>query len=164
MYSEDTTIDETAQRSGNLLITGPMGGIGEWSAPNFSISNSIVSGLNAQTRRHLAGAKIKDLPFSLTFRFWGSTPNRGTFGDVFCKVWFVKRGDGTIAVDMDQDWDRDSNGWDAGREWLARYATGNTGEMDEEMVRANVANGALGVYNQIKNMRLPANVLNTDLF
>ncbi|MEM0998207.1 MAG: DUF4157 domain-containing protein [Bacteroidota bacterium] len=164
LYANDSTIDETTARAGNMIVLGPTGGIGEWSSPNPQINRVNVSGLNQQTREHLAGATLADLPFSMGFRFWGSNPNRGLLGSVFCKVWFTRRPNGTIAVDMDESWDRESSGYDQGREWLARYNTGNSGEMSDEDIRTNVAGGAMKLWNAIKNTPVPANVANYDMF
>lgn len=164
MYRRDDEISETTTRSGNVLIVGPLTSIGTWNSPHFTIRSAIVSDLNESTREHLAGAKIDDLPMSLAFRFWGTTPNPGILGSILCKVWFVKRPDGTIAVDLDESWERDSGGYDQGREWLARYGTGNSGEMSQSEIEDNVAVGARRAYNQVKNMVIPRGVLNLDMF
>lgn len=164
MWAQDQTINEVNAREGNLIMLGPMGGIGEYTSPNPSINAATTSGINKQTREYLTGARIDDIPSTVSFRFWGSTPNRGMFGDVFCKVWFTRRPDGTISVDLDQDWERDANGWDAGREWLARFATGYSIELDEDTINANVAAGARKLYNMVKGMTVPKNVMSSDLF
>ncbi len=167
MFREDPTIDETAQRPGSMLIVGPLGSIGTWMNPKFKVRAGIVTELNKETRETLVGTAIKDLPFTLSFRFWGSMVNRGFFGGgSMVKVWFVKRTDGRIAVDLDESWESDGDDLEQGREWLALH--GLTGPLtpaeplSEELTKEYVAVGARKAYEKIKGMKLPK-VINTDL-
>ena len=167
LFGQDPTINETKERSGSMLIVGPIRSIGTWRNPNFSIRAGIVTGLNKETFETLEGEAIKNLPFTLSFRFWGSMVKRGFFGGgSMVKIWFVKRPDGTIAVDLDESWERDSKHLDQGREWLALFGMYGpfipAEPLAEELILSNVAEGALKVYNQIKDMKIPK-VINLDV-
>lgn len=168
MYKKDPTIDETGQRSGSMLIVGPISSIGTWQSPSFSIRAGITTGLNEETRETLKGARIRDLPFTLSFRFWGSMVKRSIFGGGhMVKIWFVKRADGTIAVDLDESWESDGDDLEDGREWLALYGLRGPLEpmepLADDLVKRNVAKGGRKVYEQIKDMKIPR-VIDTDLF
>lgn len=167
-YKSDGDITETATRSGQLLITGPLGGIGNYNSPRISISNAIATNINQSTYRHLTGAKIKDLPFSVSFRFWGSTPNHDvidalTLESSLCRVWFVKDGNGAIWIDMDESGQRESNGYDQGREWLARHYLDTSRELTMEEITQNAPQGARKLYDAIKDRPLNS-IIDLDLF
>ncbi|UII30632.1 DUF4157 domain-containing protein [Fulvivirga ulvae] len=162
-YQTDGKITETDARGGQLLITGPMGGIGKYNSPRLSISKAIASDVNESTYGHLKGAKIKDLPFSVSFRFWASTPNHGILESSLCKVWFVKDGDGSIWVDHDESYERDSNGYNQGREWLARHQLNTSRELTAEEIRSNAPKGAMKLYNAIKNTPINS-IIDLDMF
>lgn len=162
MYEESGTIDETSTRSGNLGLRGPISrSIGTWQDPDPEISHAIVSGINTETAKHLAGATIDDLPFSLSFRFW-ATPPGGQMG--LAKVWFVRRPDGSIVVDLDESWAPDGEQLEEGREWLARYALEASRELSYGEIKNNAAEGAWKLYNQIKDREVPSNIMNLDMF
>lgn len=167
-YQTDGRITETDARGGQLLITGPMGGIGKYNSPRLSISKAIASDVNESTYGHLKGAKIKDLPFSVSFRFWASTPNHGildalTLESSLCKVWFVKDGNGSIWVDHNESYERESNGYDQGREWLARHELNTNRELTAEEIRSNAPKGARKLYEAIKNTPINS-IIDLDMF
>ena len=93
----------------------------------------------------------------MAFRFWASNPYKGLFQDVFCKVWFVRRPDGTIVVDFN---DADD---DNGLEWMASYYLDTSRELTESERENYSAKGATKVWNDIKSGTL-RNVSDTDLF
>ena len=73
-------------------------------------------------------------------------PFEGLFaGGVFCKVWLVKRNDGTIVVDKD---DADD---DNGLEWLSSYDLNTSRELSEQERWDYSAKGARKLYEAIKD-------------
>jgi hypothetical protein len=158
LYAKSGSIDETGTRSGNMRIMGPLGGIGKYYAPDYPADfGGHVTGINKATLANLDGTPLQDLPFSLAFRFWATNPFSGLFQDVFCKVWFVRRPDGTIVVDFN---DADD---DNGLEWLASYYLGTSRELSSTEQREYSAKGATKVWNDIKGKKLRG-AMNTDLF
>lgn len=154
MFDDDSDIDETDIRRGNLLLA-PVGtyGIGEYFSPAISAVTgfrALATEVNNATLGELKGAKMGQLPFSLAFRFWGTNPYSGLFQDVFCKVWFVRRGDGTIVVDFD---DADD---DNGLEWLSSYYLETSRELSSKERREYSAKGATKLYEALKDKPLVA--------
>jgi hypothetical protein len=163
LYKEDEDIDETDTRSGNLRM-GSVGqySIGKYYAPDIDgitgFRGAGTGEINDATLEELKGATVDQLPFSLTFRFWGDNPFQGLFaGDVFCKVWFVKRNDGTIVVDKD---DADD---DNGLEWLSSYYLNTSRELSEQERWDYSAKGARKLYEAIKDKPV-LGASNWDLF
>jgi hypothetical protein len=159
---KDDDIVETEPRSGNLLLVAPglTSSIGPYHNPTFNFNGFIglSSGVNNATLSELSGATVKDLPFTLGFRFWAQNPfyNPDRAWDVLllreslCQVWFTRRPDGTIWVDFDEPRSRYSGGF----EWLASYYLLTSRELSKKEIRENAPNGALKVYEQIKNKPL----------
>jgi len=166
-YRQDDTIVETEKRSGQILVTGPVSTtIGDYNSPSPRIGNAIVTKLNEATYSHLKGVKIQDLPFSVGFRFWGNTPNHNylnIFDSALCKVWFVKDTFGSIWIDGNESWENDSNGYDQGREWLARHELSTDKELTNDEIKTNAPKGARKLYNSIKDKTLDS-VIDLDLF
>jgi hypothetical protein len=167
MLKEDPHIHETEERSGNIRL-GPMGdqaiaGIGRWGSPDYSFASfgGSATEVNTATLMALSGTPIKDLPLTLTFRFWATNPFSGLFQDVFCKVWFERRSDKSIWVDFDED--TPGMSVDNGIEWLASYASGLSRELSEAERRKYAPEGAKKVYEHVKDKPV-INLSNTDLF
>jgi hypothetical protein len=149
LFKEDEDIDETDIREGNLLMR-PVGAysIGDYYNPRIDSVKSfhgLATEVNDATLAQLKGATIDQLPFTLAFRFWGSNPFSGFFQDVLCKVWFVRRSDGTIVVDKD---DADD---DNGLEWLSSYFLNTSRELTEKERWDYSAKGARKLYEAIKD-------------
>ena len=143
----DGTVNETDARAGKLLLFGgATHNIGSWKNPKPKIGTAIGSELNNDTLAHLKGAKVSDLPFSLSFRFWGPGST---------KVWFTKAANNTIYVDLDESWEFDSNGWNGGREWLARLGLNTDRDLSRSEINSNCAKGARKVYDMVKGMSIP---------
>lgn len=156
LLREDPSIHETDRRSGNLLLVAwPY--LGKWPDPGleYVYFNGLASKVNEATLQELKNTPIKDLPLTLSFRFFVRNPYSGWFVDDFVKVWFERRPDDIITVDFDQDED--------GLEWLASYATGRSEEFSKEERRKYAPLGARKLYEQIKNKPI-RNLHNSDIF
>ena len=176
LLKEDPRIHETQYRSGNVLLLPPgqrsLGAYFETPDVNFDSFRGVATEINDATLNQLSGAKIKDLPITLTFRFWADNPSRniveriiGARGDL-CKVWFERRPDGTVWVDFDESTPGDSVS--DGIEWLASsymHSIGMPASHDSSnQERTKYAPlGALRVYELIKNKPV-GGVANADLF
>ena len=154
MLKEDPTIHETAERSGNLLMVPDMmpgaNQIGYWHSPTFNFNGfvGLSTGLNKAILMELRGTRVNDLPFTLGFRFWGVNPFSGLFVDPLCQVWFERRPDGRIWVDLDEP--RNSDGF----EWLASYFLLTSRELTETEREKYAPEGARKVYEHIKDKPL----------
>ena len=132
LLKEDPTIHETEERSGNLLLlVGQQNAIGEWYNPDFGFDSfyALATEVNTATLMELSGTAVKDLPLTLTFRFWADNPFKGCgpgvfFVDILCKVWFERRSDNSIWVDLDESDEE-------GLEWLASYYLRTSRELSE---------------------------------
>lgn len=170
MLEKDPTVHETAQRSGNLLVlSGPMHSLGDYWNPNVSFANfyALSTEVNKATLLELSGTAVKDLPLTLTFRFWASNPFTRwgpfvIFSEVLSKVWFEHRADGSTWVDFDEA--------DVGNgiEWLGSYYLYSIGksandELSAKERREYAPKGAEKLYDLIKNKPI-INLSNTDIF
>ncbi len=170
-YQKDNHIAETDTRPGQMLVVGPMGGgIGKYTSPNIKVSHGIVTDINEATQEHLKNVKIEDLPFSLSFRFWAQNPQYdGSIGDILtltdsnCKVWFVKDTFGSVWVDADESMEFDSNGYNQGREWLARYYLQSDKKLSKKEIMKYAPEGALKLYQNLKGLKL-SKVIDLDMF
>ncbi len=158
---KDPDYDESNERKGNIILLGPLAGIGEWNSPDFNFDlRGIATSLNNATLGELTGAVIKDLPIDIAFRLWATNPNRGFLGDVFAKAWFNKRANETIAVDFDQSTPGSNVG--NGVEWLARFYLNTTKELTKKERNDAAAKGARKVYDKLKERKI-LNISNSDL-
>ena len=66
-------------------------------------------------------------------------------------------------MDSNQSWDREGNGYDQGREWLARHSLNTDRDLSKDEVMSNAPKGAMKLYNAIKSMTLD-HVTNMDFF
>jgi hypothetical protein len=163
LLERDPTIHETEPRSGNLLLLPSEYSIGEWSHPrlDFDEFHALASEVNTATLMELKGAAVKDLPLTLTFRFWASNPFKGFFVEPLCKVWFERRSDGRVWVDFEESGPGPSV--EDGLEWLASYAQGTDREFSKEERRKYAPEGARRLYEQIKSKPVK-NLENIDIF
>jgi hypothetical protein len=163
LLREDPHIHETTERNGNLLLLGPLAGIGKWYSPDYSFDGfgALATGVNNATLAALRNTPIKDLPLTLTFRFWGDNPYSGLFQDVFCKVWFERRSDGVVWVDFDES--GPGMTVDNGIEWLGSYGSGISRELTDEERHKYAPQGALKVYEHVKDKKVK-NLSNSDIF
>jgi hypothetical protein len=175
LLKEDPHIHETEQRSGNVLLLPPgqrsLGKYFETPDVNFDSFYGLATEINTATLTQLSGAKVKDLPITLTFRFWAFNPFRniveralGVPGDL-CKVWFERRPDGTVWVDFDEPTAGESVS--DGIEWLASSYMHSIGipaghDLSNEERRKYAPLGALRIYELIKN-KLVGRVSNFDI-
>lgn len=128
LLKEDSKIDETDIRSGNLLLIAagrrPLGHYSDNADVNFGSFYALATEVNNATLEPLSGTAVKDLPLTLAFRFFAYSPFRNLIERVaglpgsYCKVWFERRSDGTIVVDFDEGFGDDVSD---GVEWLASY-------------------------------------------
>ncbi len=161
---KDPKYDESNERKGNIVLVGPIGGIGNWNSPNFTITlNAIATSLNDATLGELKGAVIKDLPIDIGFRLWATNPNRGFLGlgDVFAKVWFNKRASEAIWVDFDQS--TPGSTVENGVEWLARYKLNTSKDLTKSEKQNAAPGGARKVYDNLKTKKIN-NISNSDIF
>jgi hypothetical protein len=163
VLKEDPEIHKVEVRSGNLLLVGPLAGIGKWSNPTFSFDGfkGFATEVNAATLAQLEKTAVKDLPLTLAFRFWVDNPFASDsifdiFREVFSKVWFEHRPDGSITVDIEQSEEN-------GLVWLASYYLGTTRDFTKSEREAYAGLGAKKLYEQIKNMPV-IGLENNDLF
>jgi hypothetical protein len=176
LLKEDPHIHETDYRSGNVLLLPPgqrsLGNYYDTPDVGFDSFHGFATEVNTAALMQLAGAKVKDLPITLTFRFWAFNPFRGLVervlgvpGDL-CKVWFERRPDGIVWVDFDEPTVGDSVS--DGIEWLAssymhsiRVPAGHDLSSEERLKYAPL--GALRIYNIIKDKPVDS-VSNADIF
>lgn len=151
---EDEDVHDVAPRSGNLLLQ-PVGGgaqfsLGPWGSPRLSFSGFRGRGTgdtNSKTLNALAGTKVKDLPFSIGFRFWADDPfYRLVKGGSPVKVMFGRQPSGLVWVDNDVG--------EGAEEWLASYHLQDPEILSDKVRKANAPLGAQKLYDQIKDMVL----------
>jgi hypothetical protein len=151
MLERDPEIDETAYRSGSLMLRPSIYSIGSWASPqlDFDSFHAMTTEVNKATLQPIAGAAVKDLPLTLGFRFWAKNPYSGFFVSQLCKVWFTRRSDGSVWVDFDEDTHGDSV--EDGLEWLASHGQSTSREFSSTERRRYAVSGARKLYEAIKN-------------
>jgi hypothetical protein len=133
-------------RRGNLFISfgwpnGP-GDLGDWSHPNLKLDpHAETSGIHTVTANAIAGARIKDLPLSMTFSFWAIDKSLPHQYANKVKVEFDRDPEGNIYVGL-------------GAEWLAKYSLGADRQLTEREQRLNAWYGARKLYHELRFKRI----------
>ena len=129
-----------------MVFPWPRGhSLGKWGTPNlnFSTLNATAVGINNASLERIRGAKIKDLPVTIGFRFSAASPYyriwSGDMGRV--EIWFSRDPDGSIHVGSDSEED--------GREWLGSYYTGLSREFSDQERFMYALLGAQQLYDRI---------------
>ena len=144
---QDDDLHQTGMRQGNIMVfPWPRGhSLGKWGTPNlnFSTLNATAVGINNASLERIRGAKIKDLPVTIGFRFSAASPYyriwSGDMGRV--EIWFSRYPDGSIHVGSDSEED--------GREWLGSYYTGLSREFSDQERFMYALLGAQQLYDRI---------------
>jgi hypothetical protein len=144
---KDDAVTGDVFRHGNLFISfgwpnGPEG-LGDWSHPNLELDpHAETSRIHSETAGAIAGARIKDLPLSMTFSFWAIDKSLPWYANKV-KVEFDRDPEGNIYVEH-----RDS------LEWLAKYFLGADRQLTEREQRLNAWYGARKLYHELRNKRI----------
>jgi hypothetical protein len=137
----------------------------------------LATGVNNASLSELAGAKVKDLPLTLTFRFWAWDPflrglDRILGSPDLCKVWFERRVDKNKNLSFSVSTESETGLFDHavsdGTEWLASYYMHSIGipadhDLSDDERSKYAPLGAEKLYKLIENKPI-GNVSNSDVF
>jgi hypothetical protein len=149
-------VDEPRLRPGNLLVltSDP---IGRWENPDLSVRSGIrIRGehVNEETFANLRGARLQDLPLTMSFAFKAVSPynyfNWGfdrTTPDIFLA--FVRDPDGGIFM-------TDPRMQDDAKEWLASYYTRKSADHTDVERDLYAPRGAMKLWEAIKSKTVTA--------
>ena len=181
LLKKDKDIHATEERSENLLLLPPgqrsIGKYYEQPDVSFDAFYGLATGVNNASLSELAGAKVKDLPLTLTFRFWAWDPflrglDRILGSPDLCKVWFERRVDKNKNLSFSVSTESETGLFDHavsdGTEWLASYYMHSIGipadhDLSDDERSKYAPLGAEKLYKLIENKPI-GNVSNSDVF
>jgi hypothetical protein len=156
---EDTSLRDTDERKGNLLVLPEKVSfsLGNYGNPDLGFGNyyALATGANTKTLMKLANTPVKDLPLTLGFRYWVEDPFYRILRGGMVKAWFTRDPGGTVRLE-------DGLG-ESAREWLASYQTGISRELTDEERAANAPLGAQKLYEATKDRPI-IRLSNSDIF